>query len=355
MSIEARFSARHGAFSLNAEFTVPATGVTALYGASGAGKTMILRAVAGLSRYASGRLRVGEDTWQGDGMFLPPHRRPLGYVFQEASLLDHLSVRGNIAYGHRRVPPADRRVSLDRVIELFGLGQMLDRRPETLSGGERQRVAMARALAASPRLLLMDEPLTGLDGKRKREILPYLDALVRELEIPVLYVSHDADEVARLADYLVYIEQGRVVATGPIADLLTHLDLPLSRGYAAEALIEARAVDFDEEYGLNTLEFPGGKILAPGSRLVRGNLYRLRVAARDVSLTLSKPEGTSILNILPARVEQFESFGDGQAVVRLSIEEVGLLAHVTRKSLKNLGLAPGSEVFAQVKSVAVLT
>lgn len=355
MSIEARFRARLGDFSLDAELDIPAAGVTALFGASGAGKTMILRAMAGLDRHPGGFLRVGDATWQDDRRFLPPHRRPLGYVFQEASLFGHLSVRANVEFGQKRVPVAERSVSLARAIELLGIEDMLARRPSTLSGGERQRVAMARALAVSPRLLLMDEPLAALDIKRRQEILPYLDALVRELDIPVVYVSHSPDEVARLADHLLLLQAGKVIGSGPIQDMLTRPDLPLAHGGEAEALIEATVAELDPEYHLAWLEFAGGRLAVPGVDLPPGRRVRARVAARDVSLTLEAQRGTSILNILPATVDALAEDGPAQVTVRLKAGGVPLLAHVTRRSAAALELQPGKRVFAQVKSVAVLS
>lgn len=354
MSIDARFAASFGEFRLDAEMRIPATGVTALFGASGAGKTSVLRAMAGLDRHPGGSLRVGDEVWQDGRTFLPPHRRPVGYVFQEPSLLDHLDVRGNVAYGWRRVPEAHRRIRLDHAIDLFGIAGLLGRGVQTLSGGERQRVAMARALAVSPRLLLMDEPLAALDLQRKAEILPYLDALVRELDIPVVYVSHSPDEVARLADHLVLLEGGRVLGSGPIGEMLTRHDLPLARGAEAETLVQARVGGFDAAFSLNRLDFSGGTFMVPGPRLPLGGAVRLRVAARDVSLTLDAQRDTSILNIFPATVESLSPEGQAQVVVRLDVGGVPVLAHITRKSAVALGLGPGRAVYAQVKGVAVL-
>lgn len=354
MSIEAQFAASFGEFRLDVRMAVRRRGVTALFGASGAGKTTVLRAMAGLARFPGSRFSVDGEVWQDESVFLPPHRRPIGYVFQESSLFDHLDVRGNVVYGQKRLDPAQRRVDLERAIELLDIGGLLDRKTDGLSGGERRRVAMARALAVSPRLLLMDEPLSGLDMQRRAEILPYLDALVRELDIPVIYVSHSPDEVARLADHLVLMDSGQVLADGPIGEMLTRPDLPMARGREAEALIEARAVGYDARYSLNFLEFPGGTFTVPGRSLENGARVRLRVAARDVSLTLGAHRETSILNIFEATVEQLSPHGVAQTVVRLDISGVPVLAHVTRKSAEALELEPGKRVYAQVKSVAVL-
>jgi molybdate transport system ATP-binding protein len=222
--IEARFRIDWPGFVLDVDLSLPGRGVTALFGHSGSGKTTLLRCIAGLERAPLGRLAVDGEVWQDASQWLPPHKRPIGYVFQEASLFAHLTVMGNLHYGLKRLRCAPR-ISLDQAIELLGIGHLLDRKPDTLSGGERQRVGIARALAVSPRLLLMDEPLAALDLKRKQEILPYLERLHDELEIPVLYVSHSPDEVTRLADHLVAMEGGRVVAYGPLADTLARLDL----------------------------------------------------------------------------------------------------------------------------------
>ena len=213
MTIEARFYVDQGDFCLDVDLNIPSSGVTSLYGPSGCGKTTLIRAIAGLEHHAGGFLKVGDTTWQDNTIFLPPHRRPLGYVFQESSLFEHLSVQGNLEYGVKRIPRDERRVSLDSAIELLEIGHLLNRKPATLSGGERQRVAIARALAVSPELLLMDEPLAALDVSRKQEIIPYIESLHRELDIPMIHVSHLPEEVTRLADHMVLLEAGQVVAS----------------------------------------------------------------------------------------------------------------------------------------------
>ena len=230
MSIEARFQSSLGDFRLDVQLDLPASGVTSVFGPSGCGKTTLLRAIAGLERHTGGFLKFGESVWQDGSRFLPPHHRPIGYVFQEASLFEHLDVRGNLEFGVKRTPAAERRVAMDRAIELLEITDLLDRRPETLSGGEKQRAAIARALAVSPRLLLLDEPLAAVDVTRKQEIIPYLESLHRELDIPVIHVSHLPDEVARLADHLVLMESGRVIASGAAHELFSRLDLSLARG-----------------------------------------------------------------------------------------------------------------------------
>jgi molybdate transport system ATP-binding protein len=354
--IEARFALQLGAFALDAAFTAPGRGVTALYGQSGSGKTSVLRCLAGLERAPQGWLRVNGSWWQDEEQdyFLPTHRRPIGYVFQEASLFPHLSVRANLEYGQRRVPAERRRVAFDQAVTLLGVAPLLDRGPARLSGGERQRVAIARALLTSPKLLLMDEPLAALDARSKADILPYLEHLHTELSVPVIYVSHAPEEVARLADWLVLLEDGRVRAEGALAELMTRLDLPLARGDAAEAVIEATVGAHDEQFHLTYLDFPGGRITAPREDLAVGARARLRVSARDVSLTLAPHSGSSILNVFPVRVTGLAEERPGQVMVRLDAAGAPLLARVTAKSVAQLGLTVGMQVYAQVKGMALL-
>jgi molybdate transport system ATP-binding protein len=354
VSIEARFRFALGEFRLDVDLSLPAQGVSALFGPSGCGKTSLLRAIAGLDRHAEGRLVIGGVTWQDGKTFLPPHRRPIGYVFQEASLFEHLSVAGNLEYGLRRVPEAERRLPLQRAIALLGIGPLLARRPATLSGGERQRVAIARALAVSPRLLLMDEPLAAVDLERRQEILPWIESLHRELDIPVIYVSHSPEEVARLADHLVLLRAGRVLADGDVHELFTRLDLPLALDNDAAAVLEARVAGHDEEYRLTRLEFAGGQLTLARLPLAAGSPVRLRLAARDVSITLQRQSGTSILNILPVTVDGISLNDEAQVTVRLLAGGVPLLARVSRRSARDLGLQTGMAVFAQVKGVALL-
>ncbi len=355
MTISARFHVQHDDFELNVDLSFPAQGVTALFGPSGCGKTTLLRALAGLDHHPGGELKVGDVIWQTRNSFVPAHQRSLGFVFQEASLFAHLNVQRNLEYGWKRVPETERKLSLQRVIELLGITPLLQRKPGTLSGGERQRVAIARALAVSPRLLLMDEPLVGLDLNRKQEILPYIEALHRELDIPLVYVSHSADEVARLADYLVLLDAGRVTATGDIHDLFTRLELSLAQEAEASAVIEAVVAGHDEHYHLTQLDFAGGRFTIPREMKKIGDPVRLRLAARDVSLTLEHQSGTSILNIFPATVDAISPYGPAQVTVRLLAAGLPLLSRITRKSASALALEPGRMVYAQAKSVALLS
>ncbi|MEJ2084467.1 MAG: molybdenum ABC transporter ATP-binding protein, partial [Acidobacteriota bacterium] len=286
-------------FELDVRFSVPARGVSAIFGPSGSGKTTLLRAMAGLERGPVEYLEIGAEIWQDDRRFLPPHRRPVGFVFQEASLFPHLSVEANLRYGQERIRGRQRLLSFDEVVSLLGAEPLLRRRTTELSGGERKRVAIARALLASPRLLLLDEPLSGLDRESRSAILPYLDRLHEELEIPVFYVSHEAGEVARLADHLLLIDTGKIIAAGPVAEMLTRIDLPLAHGDLAEAIVEARVESHDDDFALTYLEFPGGVFTVSRLSLPIGRHLRLRILARDVSLTSERQTGTSILNVFP--------------------------------------------------------
>jgi molybdate transport system ATP-binding protein len=353
-----------GRFRLAAAFTAPARGVTGVFGASGAGKTTLLRAVAGLER-GTGRVTVGEETWQDSaaGRFLPTHHRPLGYVFQEPVLFDHLTVAGNLAYALARTPRARRRVGVAQAVEQLGLAPLLDRRPEGLSGGERQRVAMARALIRSPALLLLDEPLSALDAPARAEIFPYLERLHRELAVPVLYVSHSRDEVLRLADHLVLLEGGRVAATGPLTELGPSLALAGTAAAAdddAGTMADAVIAGHDEEFALTWLELAGLRLALPRLAGGPGEVCRVRFHARDVSLARVRPEATSILNVFPARVVELRPAGPSQVLVALRLVSEGrsegppLLASITRRSAATLALAAGDRVYAQVKAVALV-
>ncbi|MDR0208494.1 MAG: molybdenum ABC transporter ATP-binding protein [Pseudomonas putida] len=358
--ILARLNLARGDFTLDVDLHLPGRGVSALFGHSGSGKTSCLRCLAGLERASHAYIEVNGEVWEDSakGYFLAPHKRPVGYVFQEASLFPHLSVRGNLEFGWRRIPSTERRVSLEHACELLGIAPLLERRPATLSGGEAQRVGIARALLSSPRLLLMDEPLAALDAPRKREILPYLERLHDELEIPVVYVSHAQDEVARLADHLVLLEQGQALASGPISETLTRLDLPLAQGEDAGVVLEGVVVGHDPHYELFDLRLSGNtgptlRIAHPA--LVLGSSLRLKVQARDVSLALTADSTSSILNRLPVQVLQWRP-ADNPAHVLVSLDAAGnaLLARITRYSADQLDLHPGQALWAQIKSVALL-
>jgi molybdate transport system ATP-binding protein len=354
--LRAQLRLRRSGFELDVNFDVPARGVTALFGPSGSGKTTVLRCIAGLEHAAQGTLDVDGECWQDEArrVFLPAHQRRVGYMFQEARLFPHLTVRGNLGYGLRRTPPDARRIAFEQAVEWAGIGPLLGRRTPGLSGGERSRVALARTLLTSPRLLLLDEPLAALDHAARAEILPYLERLNRELATPMLYVSHTIDEVARLADFMVCLERGRVSAVGPVPELLTRLDLPLAHGDEAAAILDAVVVGLDTEFHLAELGFAGGRMRVADAGLLPGMPLRVRILARDVSLSLSAPQQTSILNILPARVVEIQADRPAQALIQLDVGGALLLARITRKSVALLGLEPGHQVYAQVKSVALL-
>ena len=354
MSIAARFKLDYSGFSLDVDLTLPPAGITAIFGTSGSGKTTLLRCIAGLER-ANGRLLVNDHLWQDADFYLPVHRRPLGYVFQEASLFPHLSARRNLEYGMKRVAASERRVAMDQAIELLGIGHLLDRLPDRLSGGERQRVAIARALLTSPRLLLMDEPLAALDLARKNEILPYLERLHDELEIPVLYVSHAPDEVARLADHIVVMEAGRAIAQGPLTETLARLDLPIRLGEDAGVVLDGRIAERDENWHLARVEFDGGSVWVRDSGHAPEHHVRIRILARDVSVALEPQHDSSILNCLPAEVVEIaDESHPAIALVKLKIGTSALVARLTHRSAATLDLKPGSQVYAQIKAVALI-
>ena len=355
--IEGRLKLARARFTLDVALVLPARGVSALFGPSGCGKTSVLRALAGLER-AAGRVSFDGEVWQDDalGRFVPTHRRPIGYVIQEAALFPHLDVRGNLAYGLKRTPPAGRRIALDQAVDLLGIGHLMARRPATLSGGERQRVAIARALATSPRLLLLDEPLAALDAQRKAELLPYLDRLHEELGVPIVYVSHSIDEVARLADHLVLMDEGRVLAAGALPEMLARLDLPIAFGDAAGVVLDAVVGARDEPWQLARLDADAGcRIWARDQGLAIGRRVRLRVLARDVSLTRAPQTGTSIGNQLRGSIEAIaDDSHPALALVRVRVGSAALVARLTKRSAHALELVPGMAVWAQVKTVALM-
>jgi molybdate transport system ATP-binding protein len=352
-----RVSLARPAFRLDANLQLPAHGITALFGPSGSGKTTLLRCVAGLERALGGLVRIAGQVWQDDsqGLFLPAWQRRLGYVFQEASLFDHLDVRCNLEYGRRRADArGEAAFALEAAIELLGIGGLLARRTHQLSGGERQRVAIARALATQPCLLLLDEPMASLDYARRQEIMPWLERLRDELRIPMLYVTHSADEVARLADTLVALDHGRVVASGPTAQVLSRIDAPVLVGEDAGALLEGTVQECDPHWHLARVRFPGGSLWLSDGGFSPGMRVRLRVLARDVSISLKQAHGTSIQNLLPCVVEEI---GPGahtsQVLVRLACGDSRLLASITKRAANALALAKGLTVWAQVKTVAL--
>jgi len=352
--IECKIKVQLESFTLDANFSIPDRGITVVFGPSGSGKTTLLRAIAGLEKSDDGFLKIGDSVWQKGEIFLPTHKRQIGYVFQDTALFDHLDVKGNLNFVIKRAIGL-KEDFIESIHNLLEIKTLLNRKTTQLSGGERQRVAIARALLTNPKILLLDEPLSALDLKRKNEILPYLDSIHNDLEIPILYVTHSQDEMSRLADHLLLIEDGNIVGSGPVNDMLTRFDMPLSHGGDAVSIIEAEVLKRDSEFNLMHLDFLGGQFIVPDNSFPVQTKVRIRVVARDVSLTKSKQVDTSILNIFPAMVQEIVNEGEAQVMVRLQIKETILLACITRKSSYKLRLEKGSEVFVQVKSVAILS
>ena len=354
--LEARFAGSLGEFDLDVAFRAPMRGITAIFGPSGCGQTTILRCVAGL-QHLPGELRVGGQVWQDDSerVFCKPYHRSVGYVFQEASLFPHLSVRKNLLYGaQRRGQPQGRPVlGFDDVIDLLGMAGMVERSPGELSGGERQRVAIGRALLSQPRLLLMDEPLAGLDQGAKEEILPYLEVLHERLSVPILYVSHDIREVARLADAMIVLSRGQNVCCGPIHEVLERMDVDLGDDlYETGVVLRARVADQDAALRMTRLDHHGQEIVIPAADFRPGDEVRLRIRARDVALATARPESISVRNILSGRVERVvEDPETAFAEVLVGIGGGRLRARITRDAVEDLALDVGTPVFALVKSI----
>jgi len=354
MSIHARFCFQQGNFSLDVDLNLPEVGISVIYGPSGCGKTTLLRLIAGLEYSESGYFCINKTCWQDKNLFLSTHKRALGYVFQEASLFPHLNVNDNINYGHKRAAKRTQTFSLEKIIQLLDLEELLNRDTQTLSGGERQRVAIARALAAQPELLLMDEPLASIDTQRKQEILPYLQKLQSQLQIPIIYVTHSISEAAQLADQLVVMKSGRVRAVGNISEMLTRLDLGLSSPSEQVCMIPAQVTSVDQHNGVSYLDFNDGKFTLATTAISPGELVRLQIRADDVSLNLKQSKTSSILNIFPAKVLEMVADQSSQILVKLAIGESLLLSRVSRKSAALLQLEVGSPVFVQIKSAALL-
>lgn len=353
--LELRITHELPGFSLSVAFSAPG-GVTALFGHSGAGKTTIVRAVSGLLRPQGGRIELdGEVLFDAQArVWVPPHRRRVGYVFQDARLFPHLTVRRNLLYGQRFAQRGATGAEFGRIVEMLGIGALLDRRPGALSGGEKQRVALGRAILSRPRMLLMDEPLAALDDARKAEILTYLERLRDETRLPILYVSHSVSEVARLATTLVLVQGGQVCRSGPVQEVLSDPAAAPALGLReAGALVEARVAGQDAD-GLTRLDTEGGPLWLPRLDAAPGTPLRLRILAQDVMLSLERPQGVSALNILPTRVVALrEGAGPGALVQLEAGRDLRLLARVTQRSVRALDLVPGKRVHAVLKAVSV--
>lgn len=335
-AIAIRHHVTHGEFTLDIDTSIPDRGITGVFGESGSGKTTLLRCIAGLERSTPVES-------------VPAHKRRIGFVFQEPQLFSHLSVRRNIEYGLRR--SREEGVRLEAVAELLEIDKLLDRSTTDLSGGEAQRVSIARVLCQSPRLILMDEPLSSLDERRKSDVLPYLDRLHTESAVPIIYVSHNIDEVCRLSDHLLILDQGSLAAEGELQAVLSRTDLPQLHGANAGAVVYAEQVEHDREFDLTEFEFSGGRLLAAGS--FDSGRVRLRIKASDVSLSRDRAESSTILNILPCTIVAIDAESAAVNLVRLQLGGDYLLARVTRRSSEALDLQVGDEVFAQIKSVTV--
>jgi molybdate transport system ATP-binding protein len=352
--IDVDIEERLGAFHLDVRFTADAP-IVGLFGRSGAGKTSIVNAIAGIGKPSRGSIRINDDVLfdSASGIDLPPERRRIGYVFQDALLFPHLTVESNLRYGQRHRVAAERFIEWQQVVELLGLQAFLDRKPRTLSGGEKQRVAIGRALLAQPRILLMDEPLAALDVPRKIEILDYIERLRDELSIPIVYVSHSVAEVTRLADTVVVLSDGKCLAVGDVDEVMGRLDLGAATDrYESGSLIEARVESHDTADRLTTLSFDGGQLHVPKLDAAVGERVRARIRSRDVSLALRRPEGISILNVLPGRVASIGQETGSVVEVQVSVGSAKVNAKVTRRSVQQLNIHAGQEIFALVKAVS---
>jgi len=354
--LSAKFKLAFAGFMLNAELEVPVQGFTVLFGPSGSGKTTFLRCLSGLERAPKGFLKIGEDIWQDEKckIFLPVSERPIGYVFQDTRLFPHLSVEGNLHYGFKRRVPEKGEALFNQIVEIMGLGSLLNRRPNKLSGGEKQRVALARAILTRPRLLLMDEPLAALDAKRKREILPYFQRLQSELRIPVFYVTHSLNEVLQLVDTMLLMDQGKIIAAGPVASVFSHPEIGVHVGHSLvgsvlDTIVNRQDIDFQ----LTVLKFKDQTLYVPRRDVTIGSRLRIHIRAEDVALAV-KPiqDQTSVLNVLAARVLDTSPSPEDDCKVEVRLD-IGcpLLATITRKSLAHLNLQPGQNVYAHIKAI----
>jgi molybdate transport system ATP-binding protein len=352
-----QLSLRRAQFSLQLDVQLPDQGITVILGSSGAGKTSLLRCVAGLDRADQARIEMGGVLWQDDqqGVFVPTWQRALGYVFQEASLLPHLTVKQNLTYGLKRIGSRTPMHSLEQAIELLGIGHLLERSPAGLSGGERQRVALARALASQPRILLLDEPMASLDAARRQEILPWLEKMRDELHLPMLYVTHAANEAARLGAHMLVLEHGRVQAQGTVSEVFANIDQALGAGEDMGALLQGTLVERHADWHLCRIAFDGGELWLRDSGLAVGQSVRMRLLARDVSVATVAPQHTSIQNLLSAVIEAVaDDDHPSQVLVRLRVGPSAVLSRITQRAWAQLGLQVGQQVFLQVKTVALV-
>ncbi len=354
-------------FMLLVDLSIPLKGITVVFGESGCGKTTLLRCIAGLESAATGTVMLDQQYWQKDNFFLPTHKRKIGYVFQEASLFEHLTAAQNLRYAQNRAanPVSNTSFAKDstpqpkqryeEIIDLMGIAPILARYPNQLSGGERQRVAIARALMSNPSLLLMDEPLASLDYRRKQEILPYLEKLRDVFAIPVIYVTHACDELVRLADYAVLMEKGRVVTQGPATEVFAQSNLPLSEAKEQGVVLSCQAVELQPELGLCLVKFAGGDLWLMDQGYAVGSNFRVSILAKDVSISIQQPSHTSVLNTLPAKITRIENnHHKSTKLVTMDLGNSHLIASITVKSIQLLKLSVGCQVWAMIKSAAIV-
>jgi len=353
--ISARFQVSFEGFTLDLDLQLPPRGLSVILGESGSGKTTLLRCIAGLQATNESFLKIGDQIWvdSRQNQFRATHQRSIGYVFQQANLFPHLSVAENIDYGRKRLKQSLSNSKLADLIQLLGLSELMSRSANTLSGGEQQRVAIARALAMEPEILLMDEPLAALDWQRKQEILPYLQRLQQNLEIPIIYVTHSLQEMAQLADHVVMLKAGKIQAQGSLSAILQRPDLAMNQQADAFSVWSVRLLDHDSRYALSRVGFDHGELFLPQLAVLPGQDFRLQIYARDVSLTLQQAAHTSILNVLAATIVSITETAPGQCLIHLQISEQSLLAQITRKSQESLNLKVGMSVFAQIKGSSV--
>ena len=350
--VELGYKLSKGRFNLNVELELPETGISVLYGHSGCGKTTLLRCVAGLEKEAAGHFSIGNEVWDSPKSKLKPHKRAIGYVFQEPSLFSHLSVKDNLDYGIKRTIEASKK-SLDEAIAVLGIEHLLDQKPQALSGGEAQRVGIARALALNPKILLFDEPLASLDDDRKREILPYLKRVKRQLSIPMLYVTHAAPEVAMLADHVVVMHEGRVASSDSLAASLSNESLPLKLNGEISTVLTGQVTEIDKHWHLVCLSIYDQKLWLPDAKLSIGDEVRVQILSKDIGLANSAGDA-SFQNVLKAEIVAInEGEHPSQAIVKAAAGEHAFMVMVTKRALANLALGVGSQVLLQVKSVAI--
>jgi len=354
-ALSIRYQLTRAAFSLDVDLELSMQGVTGVFGPSGAGKTTLLRCMAGLEKCDAGRLVVDGTAWEDSSARVKraSHQRQIGYVFQEARLFPHLNVSRNLEYGLRRSAAGSSVFDLDYVVNLLALKNLLDRKPVTLSGGEVQRVAIGRALLCSPKMLLMDEPLAALDEAHKEEVLPFVERLHAELKMPIVYVSHNIDEICRLCDQLVVMDAGRVMTQGDLQSVLLQTEQPMLSGKEAGTVLFGRIREYDLAFDLTRVETAGSQLWVPGHFGSSSAELRLRVRANDVSICLERPAKTSILNVMRAQIESVQDETGASMLAHLRAGDDHILARITRRSWSDLGLQPGDSVFVQIKSIAV--